>query len=288
MDLDRQAIERGTSRSAVGAMTQTRSTLICARSPREIEELTRASPAAPSHARVDGGHPGPEHPRTPRRPRPPRSSITRWRARATCARPPTRDAERDPRASARAGARARRRGRAGRRRRCWSGRLDGRRGRRAGREPARGRGRLAGDLAAVERGMGELYDAASGRARGPATPAGAHRRAPRAAARAASGRPAPARAVGRPGRRWRRRSTAPAEAPDAPRRRPRRRTADRAEHGAQRRSRADTERYLAENFELADRQQLIDEVYAAIEGTEARPRTARGGRRAQANICSPA
>ena len=31
-------------------------------------------------------------------------------------------------------------------------------------------------------------------------------------------------------------------------------------------SRADTDRYLAENFELADRQKLIDEVYAAIEG----------------------
>jgi hypothetical protein len=31
-------------------------------------------------------------------------------------------------------------------------------------------------------------------------------------------------------------------------------------------SRADTERYLAENFALADRQKLIEEVYAAIEG----------------------
>jgi len=31
-------------------------------------------------------------------------------------------------------------------------------------------------------------------------------------------------------------------------------------------SRADTDRYLAENFELADREKLIDEVYAAIEG----------------------
>jgi hypothetical protein len=30
-------------------------------------------------------------------------------------------------------------------------------------------------------------------------------------------------------------------------------------------SRADTDRYLAENFELADRPKLIDEVYAAIE-----------------------
>ena len=31
-------------------------------------------------------------------------------------------------------------------------------------------------------------------------------------------------------------------------------------------SRADTDRYLAENFELPDRQRLIDEVYAAVEG----------------------
>jgi hypothetical protein len=31
-------------------------------------------------------------------------------------------------------------------------------------------------------------------------------------------------------------------------------------------SRSDTERYLAENFELPDRLKLIDEVYAAIEG----------------------
>jgi DivIVA domain-containing protein len=31
-------------------------------------------------------------------------------------------------------------------------------------------------------------------------------------------------------------------------------------------SRADTDRYLAEHFELADRQRLIDEVYAAVEG----------------------
>ena len=30
--------------------------------------------------------------------------------------------------------------------------------------------------------------------------------------------------------------------------------------------RADTDRYLAENFKLADRGKLIDEVYAAIEG----------------------
>jgi hypothetical protein len=31
-------------------------------------------------------------------------------------------------------------------------------------------------------------------------------------------------------------------------------------------SRADTERYLAENFQLADRGKLVEEVYAAIEG----------------------
>jgi hypothetical protein len=31
-------------------------------------------------------------------------------------------------------------------------------------------------------------------------------------------------------------------------------------------SRADTDRFLAENYELEDRQKLLDEVYAAIEG----------------------
>jgi hypothetical protein len=31
-------------------------------------------------------------------------------------------------------------------------------------------------------------------------------------------------------------------------------------------SRKDAERYLAENFVLVDRQKLVDEVYAAIEG----------------------
>jgi hypothetical protein len=31
-------------------------------------------------------------------------------------------------------------------------------------------------------------------------------------------------------------------------------------------SRADTDRYLAEHFQVADRLKLIDEVYAAIEG----------------------
>ena len=31
-------------------------------------------------------------------------------------------------------------------------------------------------------------------------------------------------------------------------------------------SRADTERYLAENFQLPDRSKLVDEVYAAIDG----------------------
>jgi hypothetical protein len=30
-------------------------------------------------------------------------------------------------------------------------------------------------------------------------------------------------------------------------------------------SRADTERYLAEHFQLAERRRLVDEVYAAIE-----------------------
>ena len=31
-------------------------------------------------------------------------------------------------------------------------------------------------------------------------------------------------------------------------------------------SREDTERYLAENYDLVDQRKLVDEVYAAVEG----------------------
>ncbi len=156
-----------------------------------------------------------------------------------------------------------------------------------------GAGRLADDLAAVERNMGELYDAASARAGAApggesspaaldsasatpaASPSGPGGSAPPLPARPASAAAASGPAAPRP---------ASGPAPDQPAR-----PAAEAEQvgepapagangdldGARLialnmalngESRADADRYLAENFELADRQKLIDEVYAAIEG----------------------
>ena len=134
--------------------------------------------------------------------------------------------------------------------------------------------RLAGDLAAVETGMHELYDAAAGRVAWRAS-----RHAPEHPC--ARDRPGGA-GRGRPAR-----SRPPS--PPRPRREPgaRRRSPGRAAGAGQAsavpgdidgarlvalnmalngESRADTERYLAENFELPDRLKLIDEVYAAVEG----------------------
>jgi len=132
--------------------------------------------------------------------------------------------------------------------------------------------RLASDLAAVETGMHELYDAASGHGSVPAAKAPA----------AAAGAPEPARE--------------PAPAPAEPVAEPEPEPAPVAEGAAPApaaepqpdkeavpgdldgarlvalnmalngESRAETERYLAENFELPDRLKLIDEVYAAVEG----------------------
>jgi hypothetical protein len=158
-----------------------------------------------------------------------------------------------------------------------------------------GGGRLAGDLAAVDANMGELYDAASGRAAEPSAaeaaaahtaPAGTGATDPAAAEEPsrppATGGPPPGEAPA---------STAPptpSPAPPPPARTPASASAT-APSGAAAapgaasadldgarlialnmalngESRADTDRYLAENFELADRGKLIDEVYAAIEG----------------------
>jgi DivIVA domain-containing protein len=132
-------------------------------------------------------------------------------------------------------------------------------------------GRLAGDLGALERSMGELYDAASGRT-APATggaPAGEG---------AAGGVPLPA----------------PASQPQPAARAPEQKTESEPATVAEERapappqpsgggdldgarlialnmalngqSRDDAERYLAAHFESIDRVKLIDEVYAAIEG----------------------
>jgi DivIVA domain-containing protein len=135
-----------------------------------------------------------------------------------------------------------------------------------------GAGRLAGDLGALERSMGELYDAAAGRgttsagaeAAPAAQPARQEPAAPKPTADAA-GAPAPAlptpaaqvaeqqaRAPSLPG------GSATGDLDGA-----RLIALNMALNGE---SREDTDRYLAENFELADRGKLVDEVYAAIEG----------------------
>jgi hypothetical protein len=127
-----------------------------------------------------------------------------------------------------------------------------------------GAGRLSGDLAAVEKGMSELYDAASGRGAVPAPEAPEPTDAPPAAPVPAKAAPAPPPAPD---------ATAPADPPgiDPP---PgpteggdldgaRLIALNMALNGE---SREDTDRYLAENFQLADRAKLVNEVYAAIEG----------------------
>ncbi len=133
-----------------------------------------------------------------------------------------------------------------------------------------GAGRLAADLSAVETGMGELYDAASGRGA-----AGAEAEPPRAyeppAQPPRAAEPEPPRRfeselddamdaapvpVGAP-------ATAGEEAGGGDLDGARLIALNMALNGE---SRADTERYLAENFQLPDRLKLIDEVYSAIEG----------------------
>ncbi len=134
-----------------------------------------------------------------------------------------------------------------------------------------GAGRLAADLSAVETGMSELYDAASGRAS-----AVAEAEQPRQYA------PEPARTFEPESQR-----AFEAELDNAFEAAPQPVGAQ-VQSGAQEgaaggsdldgarlialnmalngESRADTERYLAENFQLPDRLKLIDEVYSAIEG----------------------
>jgi hypothetical protein len=127
-----------------------------------------------------------------------------------------------------------------------------------------GAGRLAADLGAVEKGMSELYDAASGRGAA-AAPEAQRPRGFDAELDDAMGAPPPA---------------APAPAPPVM---PAPAQAEVESAGAaggdldgarlialnmalNGESRADTERYLADNFQLPDPVKLIDEVYAAIEG----------------------
>ncbi len=132
-----------------------------------------------------------------------------------------------------------------------------------------GAGRLAADLSAVETGMSELYDAASGRGEAalepePQRPFEAEPRGfepePRPFEReldnALQDAPQPV-AASVPG------AAQEAGAGGGDLDGARLIALNMALNGE---SRADTERYLAENFQLPDRLKLIDEVYAAIDG----------------------
>jgi len=140
-----------------------------------------------------------------------------------------------------------------------------------------GAARLATDLSAVETNMSELYDAAAGRAgEGSAqspppsssAPVGEPAAALAPAAETGTGLGAEAEAPVRQGHA----EFVPA-APAAPAPEPNEGNGDldgarlialnMALNGD---SRAATDRYLAEHYELADRQKLLDEVFAAVEG----------------------
>ncbi|MGO8904180.1 MAG: DivIVA domain-containing protein [Solirubrobacteraceae bacterium] len=136
-----------------------------------------------------------------------------------------------------------------------------------------GAGRLATDLAAVETNMADLYDAASGRPAGQditktaSTPTDSTTTATATPAMSPAAVPAPPQAAAP--------TPPPAAAPTPP---PAVEEAPAPGNGdldgarlvalnmaLNGESRAEADRYLAENFQLADRQKLIDEVYAAIE-----------------------
>jgi hypothetical protein len=144
-----------------------------------------------------------------------------------------------------------------------------------------GAGRLAGDLAAVETNMAELFDAAAGRTMAPAQPppSPGDFHAELAGAMAAPPAQQPPPPPSGPPEVEPHAAATPPGPPAAP---------APADPGAAAgledagdldgarlialnmalngESRADTERYLQENFKLADQGALIDEVYAAIEG----------------------
>jgi hypothetical protein len=133
-----------------------------------------------------------------------------------------------------------------------------------------GASRLAADLSAVEKGMGELYDASSGRSSAATEaepPRGFDAQLDNALADAQAHAVAPPPPVAAAPVTAAAPAAAPAQAGAA--------SAGGDVDGARLialnmalngESRADTERYLADNFELPDRLKLIDEVYAAIEG----------------------
>jgi DivIVA domain-containing protein len=139
--------------------------------------------------------------------------------------------------------------------------------------------RLESDLAAVEANMGQLYDASSGADRaardGEQPPAASPTAIPAktAAPEARRSRPAP-----EPNAAPERSVTLPQPTPPGPAASTQTAEAATSANGdmdgarlialnmaLNGESRAEADRYLAENFQLADRQKLIDEVYAAIE-----------------------
>jgi hypothetical protein len=135
-----------------------------------------------------------------------------------------------------------------------------------------GAGRLAGDLGALERNMGELYDAAAGReAAGAesASPAAPAPRAPDSASGSPSPPPLPEPAAPQPT------AAVPSAPPPAPAAPAQERAAGGGDLDGARlvalnmalngQSREDADRYLAAHFQSIDRVKLIDEVYAAIE-----------------------
>ncbi len=132
-----------------------------------------------------------------------------------------------------------------------------------------GASRLASDLSAVENGMGELYDAASGRnliaaeEPQPQPQAQPQRMFEAELNDALVAEQAPVQLTV-PVEQAPQAESAPAAAGNAGDLDGARLIAlNMALNGE---SRSDTERYLAENFQLPDRLKLIDEVYAAIEG----------------------
>jgi DivIVA domain-containing protein len=122
-----------------------------------------------------------------------------------------------------------------------------------------GASRLGADLAAVESGMGELYDASAGRStmrtEAPGLSASELEHAMSAPAPQPPPAPTPERVAEEPPPAF---SATSADLDGA-----RLIALNMALNGE---SRDDTERYLAENFQLPDRLKLVDEVYAAIEG----------------------
>ena len=156
----------GTSRSAAGDMTRRRSMPTCAHSPPSSRNCSAPRSAAAPTSR------SPRPPETRSRassrpPRPPPAEIERQALDSArqVREAADREAETHARAGDREGPRARRR-----RSPRWPRRLLERVGSMDGEVNAlieslrAGAGRLAADLSAVEAGMGELYDAASGRA----------------------------------------------------------------------------------------------------------------------------